>query len=437
VKTVYDQRQCDVVIVGAGPAGLSAARTLARLGFSTTVFERAAAPHSEPFLQTAILTPVPGFISGRRLFDELFFPSLDFVVPSSLILGYPPVQKFISPNGYTFRASFGSRAGFPAAVVDKRAVLKLLAEQAGSAGARLQYQAPVDGLLIESGRVVGVRAGGSTLRAQIVMSAEGVARRLCEEAGLYEGSSPLQHGLLISQEMEASCATAADLGQIVTFGSRYTSAPMAFGTVSVAVPGRASVFFTVFADSLQHHPERLGWFYIDEYVARDARVREVLKGARALHRAQQPLMVRQSPARLVADGFLGLGDAVTPAGHVGVLPAMYLGRQAALIAAEAVDSGDVSALALAPYEQLLRSAILPNLEAENRLLACLTRMTDEELDRLCQGLQNVPAPTAFFSNWRTLTWEMMSWIVQQLPRVVQDWERLQSLMLGEQIDRAL
>jgi len=82
-------------------------------------------------------------------------------------------------------------------------------------------------------------------------------------------------------------------------------------------------------------------------------------------------------------------------------------------------------------------AVLAQLDGESRLLACLTRMTDDELDRLCQSLREVPASTAFFSNWRTLTWEMMGWIVQQLPRVVQDWERLQSLMLGQKLAKTI
>ena len=185
-----DHRQCDVVIVGAGPAGLSAARTVARLGLDTVLLERMPAPGSRQFPRSAVLTPVPGFVSGRRLFDGLFFPSLDFLVPSSLILGYPPVQKFISPSGYAFSACFGSRAGFPAAVVDKRGLLKLLAEQAQSAGARLQFETPVVGLLVESGQVVGVRTENGPLRAQVVMAVEGIARRLCEEGDLYEVPYP-------------------------------------------------------------------------------------------------------------------------------------------------------------------------------------------------------------------------------------------------------
>ncbi len=36
--------QYNVAIVGAGPAGLSAARTVARLGFSVVVFEQLAQP---------------------------------------------------------------------------------------------------------------------------------------------------------------------------------------------------------------------------------------------------------------------------------------------------------------------------------------------------------------------------------------------------------
>jgi flavin-dependent dehydrogenase len=59
-------------------------------------------------------------------------------------------------------------------------------------------------------------------------------------------------------------------------------------------------------------------------------------------------MVRDAPQRAVRDGFVGLDDAVTPGGQMGIVPAMYTGLRAAQVAAEAIRAGDTSAGRLAP-----------------------------------------------------------------------------------------
>jgi flavin-dependent dehydrogenase len=377
---------------------------------------------------------VPGFVSGRRLFNGLFLPSLDLLIPPTLIRGYPPVQRLLSPGGYRFEATFNSAIDFPAAVVDRAGLLRMLGDQAASAGADLRYGVEAGGLLMDEGRVTGVQTTQGPVRAGLVLAAEGTSRRLSQEAGLYGESATSQYALLAAQDMQVPAVTEADLGQIITFGQRYTSAGRAYGTVAMATPGEASVYLTVFTDARRSHPEQLAWFYLDEYVQRDPRVRELLQGGKVLHRARHTIAIRESPGRIVADGFMGLGDAVTPGGHVGILPALYLGRQAALVAAEALDGRGPSAEGLAPYEALFREAILPNLEAETRLMSYLTRMTDDEIDRLCQALNKTPLPTPFFSNWRTLTWEMMGWVMQQLPLFVQNWETLQRVMTGAEVE---
>lgn len=433
-------RQYDIVIVGAGPAGLSAARTMARLGFEIMVIERLPTPGANrhggtgAYPRSSILTPVPGFVSGRRLFNGLFLPALDLLIPAALIRGYPPVQRLLSPSGYAFEAAFGGASDFPAAVVDKAGLMAMLSEQAASAGADVRYGVEPSGLLLEDGKVVGVQTVDGPIRAGLTLAAEGVSRRLSQEAGLYSGSGISQYALLAAQDMEAPAVTEADLGQLVTFGQRYTSAGRAYGAVAMGTPGQASVYLTVFTDARRYHSEQLAWFYLDEYVKHDPRVRDLLKGATITQRVRQTMTIRESPGQVVADGFMGLGDAVTPGGHLGILPALYLGRQAALVAAEALDGGTPTASALAPYQELLKEAILPNLEAETRLMSCLTRMSDDEIDRLCQALNKAPLPTPFFSNWRTLTWEMMGWMMQQLPRIVQNWETLQRVMTGAEAE---
>ncbi len=108
------------------------------------------------------------------------------------------------------------------------------------------------------------------------------------------------------------------------------------------VPGRATVSFTLLAGGVGHHTPESAAFYLDEYLQEDPRVRDLLAGSRCVLQATCRIAIDDGPARAARDGFLGLGDAATPAAHVGVLPAMYLGRRAALVAAEALDSDDVS-----------------------------------------------------------------------------------------------
>jgi flavin-dependent dehydrogenase len=418
------KRQYDVVIVGAGPAGLSAARTVARLGFKALVLERMPRAGELRHPCSGVITPVPGFVSGRRLFDGLFLPSIDLLIPASLILGYPPTQSLVSPGGYQFKASL-AMSDFPAAVIDKPGLLQLMTRQARSAGADVRYGVQVTGLLKEQGRVTGVLAGDEPIEAQIVLSAEGASRRLCSAAGITATAPPKQYVIMVNQEMEAPRVRAEHAAQVLTLGKRYTSAPAAFGMVVYPAPGRASVFFTMYVDAGQDLPDPFLWFYLDEYVKTDGRVRDLLADARVLGRTRHKIALHDTPKHVVADGFLGAGDSVTPAGHLGILSSIYMGRQAALVTAEALDVGDTSAQMLAPYDRLLNESILPNLEAEAKIMLGLAHMSDDEIDRLCLTLDDLNLSTPFFSNWRTLAWEMMSWMIRQFPLMVHDWQLMQ------------
>jgi hypothetical protein len=75
----------------------------------------------------------------------------------------------------------------------------------------------------------------------------------------------------------------------------------------------------------------------------------------------------------------------------------------------------------------MHKSILPNLEAEAKIMLGLTRMSDEDIDRLCQMLGDRNLTTAFLSNWRTMAWEMIGWMVRQFPLMIHDWQLLQQV----------
>ena len=427
------EREYDVIVIGGGPAGLSAAHAAATLGLKTLLLERLPKAGELGHPCSGVVAPLPGFISGQRKEDGLHFPELDLIIPSTLVIGHPTVSRYISPGGLTFEASFPDRNDFPIAAIDKVALLRLMAEKAAAAGAELRFGAAVTGLLSANGPTRGVHTHHGEIHAQVVLSAEGVSRQFVEEAGLYSGSDPAKrYAFIVNEEVEAPAIQVQHVGQINTLGKRYTSASTpVFGAVVVLAPGRGSIYFSVFADSPQVYTEESLWYYLEEYRQKDPRVKDLFTEANVISRAGMRMVIREIPRHVVGNGFIGVGDSVTPGGHLGILPCMFLGRQAARTAAQAIERGDLSAKGLAEYDRLFHGPILRGLDTETKIITSLAEMTDEELDHLGQTLGKVNLSPFFFGEWQPIAAETLRWIVTGLPLILRDWRLIKRMVRGE------
>jgi len=427
----------DLLVIGGGPAGLMAARTAARLGLRTLLLEKLPRPGELAHPCGGVIAPLPGFVSGRRTGEGLYFPELDLLIPAALVIGQPSVLRYVSPGGRTFAATFPRRDDFPIAAVDKPALLRLLAGEATAAGAELRWGVAVTGLLKADGRIVGVRTRQEEIRARIVLSAEGVTRRFTEAAGLYDDAAPARrYAFIVSEEVEAPAVQAHHVGQLNTFGRRYTSAPTpAFGAVVVPAPGRAGIYFSLFADTPRLYTDKPLWYYVEEYRQNDPRVSELFKGAQVIRRAGMRMTIRQAPRRVVADGLVGVGDSITPGGHVGVIPAMFLGQRAAHCAARAIRTDDLSARGLAEYDRLFHGPFLRGLDTESKIITGLAAMSDEELDRLSQTLSRINLAPFFFGRWQPMVAETLKWLVTGFPLILRDWRLIRRMMVGEAVVR--
>jgi flavin-dependent dehydrogenase len=156
----------DAIVVGARCAGSPAAMLLARQGYKVLVVDRATFPSDT--LSTHILHP-PGVSALQRwgLLDRL------------TSTGCPPIDTYTFDFGpFTLSGAPGTPDA-PVAYCPRRTVLdKLLVDAAAEAGAEVREGFTVDDVVLEDGRVVGLRGhstGGQvvTERAEVVIGADG------------------------------------------------------------------------------------------------------------------------------------------------------------------------------------------------------------------------------------------------------------------------
>jgi electron transfer flavoprotein-quinone oxidoreductase len=169
----------DAIIVGAGPAGATAALTLAQAGLKVAVFERGEQPGSKNMFGGALYYTkvldelLPGFWEKAPIERYVTRHDITFVADgSSLSITYKDTAFGTPPyNGITLlRAKFDP----------------WYAAQAEAAGARLIPETVVDDLISNGEKVVGVRVrrNEGEVYANAVIIADGANSLLARQAGL-------------------------------------------------------------------------------------------------------------------------------------------------------------------------------------------------------------------------------------------------------------
>lgn len=168
--------QVDVIVIGAGPAGASAAFELAVAGRSVLLLERRTLPRFH--VGESGLTYTAELLRQMGLYEE------------AAAQGYPVKTgaEFIFPNGAYRRTNFADQGPGRAPTtfqVERAHFDHFLTQHAVAKGVRLLADAVVHELLTEDGRVVGVRyerAGVTrTAQASWVLDAGGRASKAAQQ----------------------------------------------------------------------------------------------------------------------------------------------------------------------------------------------------------------------------------------------------------------
>ena len=353
----------DVIIVGAGPAGSTAAIKLARAGLKVVMLERGKRPgaknmfggllHNTPALNELL----PDFWERAPLERRVFRKVLAFMTPESSVSLTFTTEHFREPpyNGSTvFRPVFDN----------------WLAGEAVRAGARLLSECTAENLVMQDGQVGGVTVKGrdGALRGRVVIAADGVLSFMAKQAGLRRDFRADDMGLgiklllglpeaAINERFELAGDEGADISFVgVTGGLRgggflYTnreslSVGMVVHLGSLKASGQAP--YQVL-DALLQHPH----------------VGPLLKGAVPLEYSAHliPEGGLKAMPRLYTDGMLVVGDAAglcytNGINLEGINLAITSGALAAETVIQAAAAGDFSARTLSLYKKKLDASFV-------------------------------------------------------------------------------
>lgn len=342
----------EAVVVGAGPAGLLAAREIAKRGVEVKVLEEHLVV-GEPNHCAGLLS-----VEGLRLLGVE--PSPDFVQHE--IKG----GRIFSPSGASIEIAVKRTRAY---AIDRAAFDRHLADAAEGEGAEVVTRRRVEEFLTRDGRLEGVGGNGWAVQADVVVDAEGARGALARKAGFISQTE----GALAGVNVEVSVEVEPHMVEI------WLDSSLAPGLFAWVIPLGDKAARCGLACSTGDAYERLSRF-LDR---RFGRLRQ--------SSPRRGLILTGGPAsRTYADGLLVAGDAAgqtKPTTGGGVILGGLCAVEAGRTAAGAVEAGDTSAGFLQRYEKAWRASLgreFASMIAARRLLK---RLSDDRIDTLFNALR--------------------------------------------------
>lgn len=364
----------DAIIVGAGPAGTTAAYVLAKAGAEVLLVERGAYPGAKNVfggvMYTTILNrlipmfweeaPVERHIKGI----QVFLISKN----NAVSIGVESEEHNKPPYNNSFTVS---RAKFD----------QWYAQKAEEAGAFLITNTVIDDLLWENDKVVGVKARGEEgdVYADVVIIADGVNSLLAKKAGLRGDFKPRQVSLGMKEVIELPREVIEERFHLS--GNEGVELKYIAGDATKGIWGGGNIYTNLTSISL------VTWLSLEPLIARREKapelmerfknhpfVRNYVKGGKTIEYQAHlaPDGGYDFTPKYYTDGLLVAGDAArflnASIHYEGTNFAMASGEAAAKAVLEARKKGDYSAKGLSCYQKLLnKSFVMKDLKRYRKL----------------------------------------------------------------------
>ncbi len=362
--------EVDVLIVGGGPGGLSAALRLAQLQKKKG---------GEP-LSIAVIEK--GSEAGKhQLSGALLDPStLKDLIPDYESKGAPMGTPVDNDNIYFLTE--GGKLRLPItpppfqnhgnSIISLSQFTKWLAEQVEAEGIDLFWGFPGQHVLYEGSRVIGVRTGdrgigkdgkpkgafepGADIHAKVTIFADGprghLTKQLCTDLKIGEGSEPAQFAIGIKELWDIPKDRLKPGTVIHTLGYPLREEEFGGSWLYAMADGRISIGFVV---GLEYKDPLFDPHAAFQHFKRHPFITSILEGGSIVRYGAKALPEGgwKTQPRLFMDGALVVGDAANFVNSMrlkGIHLAMRSGMLAAETAFDAVRAGDTSSAQLSAYK---------------------------------------------------------------------------------------
>ena len=343
----------DVIIVGAGPGGCSAAYSLAKMGFSVLMVERGKYPGAKNVMGGRMYTYalnrlIPDFWKEAPVERKVTREKLTLLSnKSSVTLDFHDEELLEPPNSFTIlRARFD----------------QWFANKAVEAGATLVTNIRVDDLLWKDKKITGIVAGTDKLEANVVIAADGAVSLMVEKAGLKEFETK-EFAIGMKEIIELPEKVIDDRFNLA---SEEGAAQLFIGQCTRQIPGGAFVYTNRNSLSLgivvyinQLIESKVEAYELMREFNSNPAIAKLIAGGKIVEYSTH-VIPEASRTGLFTDGLLVVGDAAGLIVNSGItLRGMDMAIASGMAAAEAVKiamgKNDFSKKSLSHYEYLLKN----------------------------------------------------------------------------------
>ncbi|MGC1122423.1 MAG: NAD(P)/FAD-dependent oxidoreductase [Candidatus Methanofastidiosia archaeon] len=358
----------DVLIVGAGPAGSMASKTLAKQGYTVTCFEKGPLVREKPcgggVPEIALKEFSINFTKGKSVYGVFL----------------------CSPHNNVVDLSQPSRAGISVYRADFDYYLM---QEAQKAGAKIKNHRAVSPL-IEEGILKGVRTGRDVYRAPLVIICDGALCSFARKMGLYVGGDDNQAAAFQYQMSMDDSLIEERIGSVLElyFGNQWV--PLGYTWIFPKLGG-ITVGNATWLSAMKAQQVNLKAL-LDRFISQHPVARKKLEGAKILYSQSHMLAFPGVVKSVYGDHFLIAGDAggfTSYSTGGGLYYALASGKIAGEVAAEALKKGDVSKRFLRTYEKRINQKIGADMKW-GRILRKLFLNKDIEQEMLVKSIKKNP-----------------------------------------------